>query len=373
VSSFSFVRSICVLLGVSITVMPLVGAERWKVQYFYDHSKSTFVIRDIQFASATRGVAVGFIAEGKHRKSVSVVTSDGGAHWQQVDLSEEPISLYFLNESLGWMVTEKGLWQTTEAGKNWRKIPGLRSGMLRVHFTDEKNGIAVGDKKRVDLTDDGGAHWKPMAAAAEPPGDPKYSAYTWVAFATPRVGLVSGWNAPPSRFPQRLPDWMDPQDAMRQRGTPHLSYSLVTNDGGKTWKPISASLFGDVVKVRFGPGGKGIGLIEYSNGFRYPSEAYKIDWITGTSSTIFRDRKFAVSDIWLTPDGTAYLAGIVIAGQIRNVVPGKVQVMRSRDYETWTPIPVDYRASANSTTLAVIDEDHMWMATDNGMILKLEK
>lgn len=343
------------------------------MQYFYDKNKTTMVIQDLQFASPTRGVAVGSIQEGGHHKPVSVVTSDGGAHWQLIDLKEPPLSLFFLNESLGWMVTTKGLWQTTEVGKSWRKVPGLPADMLRVHFLDENNGVAVGAKKKVEETHDGGAHWAPMKAAADLPGLPNYSVYNWVAFATPKVGLISGWNLPPRRSTQRLPDWMDPEEAMNRYETPHLSYSLVTNDGGKTWESHSSSLFGDISKIRFGPKGAGLGLIEYSNAFRYPSEAYKIDWMKGTSATIYRDRKFAISDIWLTPDGTAYLAGTLVPGPIRNVVPGRVQVLKSKDMSVWTEIPVDYRATANRATLAVIDEDNMWLATDNGMILKLVK
>jgi photosystem II stability/assembly factor-like uncharacterized protein len=357
----------------ALTAVTSAVAQRWQMQYFYDKNKSTLILRDIQFPSAARGVAVGFIQEGNHHQPVSVVTSDSGAHWQLVDLKEAPVSLFFLNENLGWMVTTKGLWQTTEAGKGWRKIPGLPPGMLRVYFTDEKNGLAAGSRKRVEETHDGGEHWKPIAAAAELPGVANYSAYNWIAFATAKFGLISGWNSPPRRFPQRLPDWMDPEEAMNRRETPHLSYSLVTRDGGQTWQPHSSSLFGDVSRIRFGPAGRGLGLIEYSNGFRYPSEAYKIDWITGTSTTVYRDKRFAISDIWLAQDGTAYLAGTVVAGQIRNVVPGKVQVLRSSDYSTWTEMPVDYRATSNRATLAVADENNMWLATDNGMILKLVK
>ncbi|SPF47599.1 Glycosyl hydrolase, BNR repeat-containing protein [Candidatus Sulfopaludibacter sp. SbA4] len=349
------------------------GAQRWQTQYFYDKFKSTLVISDLQFPSASRGVAVGAITEAKHQKPVAVVTSDGGAHWQTVDLKDIPVSLYFLSENLGWMVTEHGLWQTTEAGKNWEKVPGLPPGIFRVYFTDEQNGVAVGSKKRVEETHDGGKHWTPLAAAAEPPGVPEHSAYNWVAFATPKYGIITGWNVPPRRMAQQFPDWMDPEQAMNRRDTPHLSYSLVTRDGGKTWKPNSASLFGDVSRVRFGPEGKGLGLIEYSNSFRYPAEAYKVDWVTGKSETVYRDKRFAISDIWLTPDGTAYLAGTLVAGQIRHVVPGKVQVLKSTDLTAWTEMPVDYRASANRTILAVVDENNMWMATDNGMILKMVK
>jgi hypothetical protein len=33
---------------------------------------------------------------------------------------------------------------------------------------------------------------------------------------------------------------------------------------------------------------------------------------------------------------------------------------------------VDYRAVANRVTLAVVDAKNMWLATDSGMILKLQ-
>ena len=349
-------------------------AEQWRVQYFYDKGKTEFAIADIQFLSATRGVAVGQIVEkGRHQRSVEVVTSDGGKQWQMIDLKEDPLSLFFLNEGLGWMVTTHGLWRTTEAGKNWEKVPGLSSGIFRVYFTSEQDGIAVGQKKKVEETHDGGKHWNAVPAAAEPPGAANYSAYNWVAFATPKYGMISGFNVPPKRSAQKFPDWMDPEDAVNRRETPHLSYALVTKDGGKTWKASSASLFGDVAKVRFGPDGKGLGLIEYSNSFRYPSEAFRVDWMSGASETMYRDKRFAISDVWLTSDGTAYLAGTLVMGQIRNVVPGKVQVLKSKDYTSWTEMPVDYRAAANRVTLAAADAEHLWLATDTGMILKLEK
>jgi hypothetical protein len=56
---------------------------------------------------------------------------------------------------------------------------------------------------------------------------------------------------------------------------------------------------------------------------------------------------------------------------MRNLVPGKVQVLTSRDYKTWLAMPVDYRATANGVTLAAPDDRNVWMATDTGMILKL--
>lgn len=345
--------------------------QKWRVQYFYDKDKSVLNIADLQFPSATRGVAVGTIVEGRSQKPVAVVTSDGGAHWQTVNLEDQPASLYFLNEGLGWMVTSKGLWQTTETGRNWRKLPKLPGPIFRVYFVDEKHGFAAGAKKKVYETRDGGQTWTTVGAAAEPPGNPDYSAYTWIAFANPTTGIVTGWNMPPRRD-QRLPDWMDPEAALNRRDYPHLSYSMETRDGGQTWKTSSASLFGQVTRLRFGPHGSALGLLEYGPSFRYPAEVYRVDSRTGRNQTLYRDRKFAISDVWLTADGAAYLAGTQVVGQVRNVAPGKVQVLRSSDFSVWTEMAVDYKAIANRVILAVVDDKNMWLATDNGMILKLQ-
>ena len=39
---------------------------------------------------------------------------------------------------------------------------------------------------------------------------------------------------------------------------------------------------------------------------------------------------------------------------------------------TWTEMAVDYRAVAHRAILAGADEQNLWLATDNGMILKLK-
>lgn len=350
-------------------VAPL-HAQRWQLQYFYDEEKSSMTIVDLQFASAKRGVAIGYIEQERRRDPVSLVTSDGGAHWQRIALKEPPISLFFLNEGVGWMVTTKGLWRTSETGKDWEKIGKPPADILRVYFKDENTGWAVGDKKIVLATKDGGKTWTKVDAAADEPGEPQYSAYTWIAFATPQFGLITGFNLPPRRFGPDYPDWLDPEGTLNQRDTPHLNYTLVTRDGGETWHPTSASLFGETTKVRFLPRGLGLGLVEYSQMFHYPSEAYKLDWRTGKNETVYKDTKFSVSDVWLTPDGTAYLSGTLNPGKIRSVLPGKVQVLMSKDFSTWSELAVDYRAEGDRTILAGAGGS-MWLATDSGMILHL--
>ena len=369
--TFSSARFLGALAALVAWVTPL-NAERWQVQYFYDRNKSSLAIGDLSFASAVRGVAVGSIREGNRQRPVELVTSDGGAHWQLVPLKEEPVSLFFLNENIGWMVTEKGLWQTMEAGKSWTRMPRVPAPIFRVYFKDEKNGWAAGARKTVLETHDGGQQWTRVAAAAEQPGAVESSAYVWIAFATPQLGVIAGLNRPPERtFISRLPEWIDPEAALRHRELPHITIELETHDAGKIWKSASGSILGQVTRIRFGPPGLGLGLVEFSDSFQYPSDVFRLKWPTGASERVYRDKKFAVTDVWATPDGTGYLSGIEVAGELRSVVPGRVRVLRSRDFSTWTDIEVDYRAVANRTTLAAAGDHDIWLATDSGMILKL--
>jgi photosystem II stability/assembly factor-like uncharacterized protein len=364
-------RRICALWLLAAGVTPL-AAQKWQIQYFYDHAKSSFAISDLQFPSATRGVAVGVITQGKREDPTSVVTSDGGQHWQTVALHEPPISLFFLNENLGWLVTTKGLWKTVEAGRTWTKLPRLPSEIYRVYFLDENHGWAVGPKKTALETNDGGKTWTPLGFAAADYGeDVKYSAYTLIAFATPKMGLITGWNIPPSMNDWQLPDWVDPETALRQRSRPHLAFTVSTSDAGNRWIPSSKSLFGTISHIRFAPNGTGLELMQYGAASRYPSEVYSFDWPIGAAHSVYRDAKFAVSDIWLATDGTAYLAGTRVRGQMRNVIPEAMQVLTSKDLKNWTPIPVDYRAQGLTAILAASDDGHLWMATDTGMILVL--
>jgi len=355
-----------------ISALPL-AAQRWQMQYFYDQNKSSMVIADLKFPSARRGIAVGYIQRGTRQEPTSLVTSDGGAHWRTVAVKELPYSLFFLNEATGWMVTSKGIWRTAETGNTWTKLGKTPTPVVRVYFIDEKTGWAVGPRKAVYQTADGGVHWSKLEAAAEPPGDPLYSAYTWVAFASPKLGLISGFNQPPRRtFGEERPVWLDPEAAARRRELPHLNYTLFTRDGGKTWHANSSSLFGQTTKVYFAADGNGLGLVEFGNAADWASEIYKIDWHTGNSTTVYRDHHFSVSDMWIAPGGTAYLAGDIAPGRVRDLVPGRVQVLVSKDFKDWKAMPVDYRASATRVVLAVAGDD-MWLATDGGMILKLVK
>jgi hypothetical protein len=163
---------------------------------------------------------------------------------------------------------------------------------------------------------------------------------------------------------------MDPETALRRREVPRLNIMLSTVDGGKSWKPSSLSMFGELTRIRFGSGGNVFALIEHTPSFPYPSEVHNLQSKAG--APIYRDPKVFITDLWAAPGGTVYLAGVSANDKIR-MVPQKVRVLRSDDLKTWTSVPVDYRAVAHRTMLTGTADGSLWMATDNGMILKLAK
>ena len=345
-------------------------APKWKMQYFYDQEKTSLTINDFAFPSAQYGIAVGYITEGKHEEPTQLLSADGGEHWTPSPLKEMPVSLFFLDDRMGWLVTTKGLWRTTEAGRNWVKLPKTPGDLLRVCFTSEKDGYAVGIRKLVLETHDGGESWKAVKDAEDQPGDAKYSAYVWVAFADPKIGLISGQNIPPRRFAPFYPDWLDPEATLRMRDVPHLSYSMTTTDGGESWRKRSASTLGQTSRFRLNPNGKGVGLIEYSELSETPSEVYIMDWRSNKASIVFKEKSVSITDVWMDNDGTVYICGVQQPGRLRDIIPGKVVAFRSHDYSHWEKMAVDYRASAIHAMFAMPDATHRFVATDNGMILK---
>ena len=150
------------------------GADRrWELQYHYQQINSTLTINALSFPSAMRGIACGAISDRRENaRPVVLLTSDGGEHWAETPVKEVGLSLFFLDDSIGWMVTEKGIWQTVESGRSWTKLPKAPGGMLRVWFLDNKHGYAAGLEKRVFETTDGGVTWALLPILKDVQGDP---------------------------------------------------------------------------------------------------------------------------------------------------------------------------------------------------------
>jgi Photosynthesis system II assembly factor YCF48 len=368
-----------------LAVIPALAAPRWTVQYFYDDPRAELTIADLAFPTAQRGIAAGWTMERGHKpKPVSLVTGDEGAHWTVSPLPDLPRSLFFLNESTGWMVTEEGLWFTEESGRSWRKIweqtkpdkklqPVPPGGLiLRVWFLDAQHGFAAGYRKTVLETLDGGHTWKPVADAAKPNGTLVYSAYTQIAFDGPR-GLIIGTSLPPQRGAGPMPSWIEPDRATKQRKVPSQTLLLETADGGAHWTASNTPLFGSVDAVRL-VGTEGLDLFSYGPSFEWPSEVYKLDLNSSGAVSVFREANRKVTDIALFAGPKAYLAAVEPTGTLNTVpIPGAVKILTSTNLTDWEEMTVDYRAQATTLCLAGPDASHLWAATDTGMILHLVK
>jgi len=367
---------------------PALCAESWKLQYFYDEAHAQLQLTDLAFPSAQRGVAIGWIQatnSDRKPKPASVVTSDGGAHWTLTPLKDEPRSLFFLNESLGWMVCDNGIWLTEEAGRSWRKVgdqkkpdpkigPAPPGGLIRsVWFLDEQHGFAVGYQKTVLETHDGGKTWTAVEEASKPTGHPSFTGYTEIAF-TGKLGLIVGASVPPRRDGGHYPAWADPERASKQRQRPTLTLALETRDGGANWRSQTAPVFGQVGALSLA-GMVGLDVMEFQDNFEVPSEVYLLDLSTGGSTGVYRAANRHVTDALVFGQGLpAFLAAVEPPGKMSNLpIPGKVKMLSSTDLREWKEMDVDYRAVAGRLVLAGPDPDHVWAATDTGMILKLVK
>lgn len=370
-------------------LLPAALAQpKWTLQYYYDQHGKELRITDLAFPSAARGIAVGEITGSQVRKPeyTALITSDGGARWSPVPLTEFPRSLFFLNENAGWLVTSESIWFTAEAGRSWTRISGqikpdrkLAAApdtglLLRVWFLDDQHGYGVGLQKSVYETRDGGRTWKPLAAAAQPNVNPAYSVYSRIAFADERWGLIAGGYAPPrarSGNDDDVPDWMNPERALARRERPLMAIEIGTRDGGISWTPSAAPLIGSIAALRLA-GRAGLAVFAYADSFEWPSEVYRLDLGTGKSVSVFKQKDRRVTDAAIFRDGPAFLGTVEPPGRLRSVpIPGKVRILTSDDLNRWTEMPVDYRAVARTLLLAGPDAAHLWAATDTGMILRL--
>src|SRR5271170_692399 len=182
---------------VLLFAVPLLthAAARWKIQFFYDKAGASLDIRDLQCPSANHCVGAGAIDDKKgNSRGAVILTDDGGKNWALSQVSEQPVSLFFLDESQGWMATDRGVWATQEGGRSWKKLDGLKKGIQQVYFLSPMHGYAIGFPKAVYETTNAGKSWTKLAEAAQPNTSPENTVYECIAFHG-QHGLIVG-NAP---------------------------------------------------------------------------------------------------------------------------------------------------------------------------------
>lgn len=353
------------VLLVLILCSAISAAERWEMQFFHDVEGEEVRFGAIAFCSPSRGVATGVKIRRDSIRPMAVVTSNAGKVWTPTEMDEVAHSLFFFDETSGWMLTESGIWFTDECGRSWRRIHKQR-GLVDIHFVSRERGWAVGANKTAIQTSDGGKTWTKVQAVVDLDLTADRTTFHAVAFLSPQSGIIVGRSA--RRPDNRLPLWLDPEPQSR-RERPALSVVLQTRDGGATWATDKVSMFGRISQVQFAPSGRGLALVEFDDFFEFPSELHAMNGAKAADFNSLRRKDFAITNIAAGP--VFYAAGFTPPGRIfRGPVPGKVRIARSVDLATWVEGEVDYRAVARRVLLGR-SGDALWAATDTGMILNL--
>jgi photosystem II stability/assembly factor-like uncharacterized protein len=134
-------------------------------------------------------------------KSGFYATADGGLNWAKVQtrLPEDLFySIFFLDESNGWVVGRSGrMAKTADGGATWTRITRdmvrVEFVMRDIHFTDRDHGWAAGEKGAILYTDDGGENWESIPS-------PFPEQFTDVFFVNRRAGWIAGLNGAALRF-----------------------------------------------------------------------------------------------------------------------------------------------------------------------------
>jgi hypothetical protein len=288
-------------------------------------------------------------------KGTIVLTSDGGAHWSFEEVAEPPESIFFLNDSTGWMVTAKGIWQTQEAGHGWKKV-AANKGIEKLWFLDQSHGFGVGVPKAIFETTDGGKAWTRIAASDLPKSPVETTFYDSIFFSG-SVGMISGTIAPESMNPPRPPVG---------------AVLVVSMDSGKTWEAKPINLKGRIVCMRLlKEPARALAVAEYFGKAKFPTELFALDLDALSTEAVFRQTDKVARDAVVLPDGQVLVAAVERMGELTEVpIPSKLKMMQSTNLETWLSESVDYRAVAMHPMLAAADAHNVWVATDTGMILK---
>jgi len=108
-------------------------------------------------------------------------TTNGGTTWDSVIINEHIVSVYFLNERLGWLGSSN---RTTNGGLNWTTIPSTFEANS-LFFLDSVTGFGTGTFGGVYKTTNGGVNWASVYFNG-------YSRFNSVYFINSSTGVAAG-------------------------------------------------------------------------------------------------------------------------------------------------------------------------------------
>jgi len=359
-----------------LLLLPSAQASKWNLVFQHDKDDSSLFLRGLEFPTDQRGIAIGILTEKNRPRSVTLTTADGGNSWVEARFKEEPMAINCHSGSC-WIATEKGVWRSDEAGLDWKKV-SKQKGILKLHFASPNQGWAVGPEKSAWETKDGGVTWTLLPVLAEVKSNPQWTTFLAMGFQGP-FGLIGGNSRSPRRDRSIYPDWMVPDDVARRREWPGMMILLETRDGGGKWTSGTTSVFGTLTNLRMRPDGSGAAvLLEYFDTFETPSEVLSINFRTGRSESIYREKNTAITDILWTAADNIIVAGVEANGLRSLPIPQKARFLEATfspgtSAVVWTKMDVDYRVTGRRLLMSRKPNGQIWAVTDSGMVLRLDR
>jgi photosystem II stability/assembly factor-like uncharacterized protein len=248
------------------------GGDTWKKMA----SGTADTIREVYFSDEQNGW---LLCErdrynmGTKAPSYLLKTTDGGAHWINIELgngSPALVSIFFGKDKKGWAVGESGaVFSMTDNGDVWRKrVAPTVYAVFDGAFSSEYNGCLVGGGGTILFTEDGGQLWNVATVFGQ--SETKLNA---VFFADKR----NGWTV----------------------GSQGKIFN--TTNGGKSWRPQTSAVKTDLHDVYFSSASDGWAVGE--NGTLLRTQSGGKVWANVPSgvphrlervSFISRDRGFAI-------------------------------------------------------------------------------
>jgi photosystem II stability/assembly factor-like uncharacterized protein len=216
-----------------------ISNDNWKI--VRRSAETDKNLRAIYFVDAITGWAAGD-AGAVYR------TTDGGRSWKPL-LSGVPANInhiHFVDWNHGWMLGETNsrddesstlVFMTTNGGKTWSSKP--LPNALSLHFTDPKNGWAVGKNATLLKTTDGGNEWKPVDSMEKLIGLPVESTSYNYGFRD-------------IQFTDAQHGWLIGNFYGRARN--NIGGVFTTDDGGVSWKRVPITIQTQFSSGRFTPG-----------------------------------------------------------------------------------------------------------------------
>lgn len=124
------------------------GGENWELVYKANMVKIWFLDEDTGFFTSSSNFPWLF------------KTVDGGENWEKSLQGRWFMTVFFVDENLGWAGSDYGLSKTTDGGENWESIESIGGTPVRdIDFLDENTGIVSCYGGKSFMTNNGGGIW----------------------------------------------------------------------------------------------------------------------------------------------------------------------------------------------------------------------